>query len=104
MKGQQDSNFEIDEEVKEAEERDEHMNKGYEQVTQWNVMPLLWPKLCFTSVLVSTISSCYMVIFFLDFCFVKNLGGNVANLFLPLGWESIGLFCAFIFLLDVFSR
>ena len=103
MKGQQDSNFEIDEEVKEAEERDEHMNKGYEQVTQWNVIPL-WPKLCFTSALVSITSSCYMVMFFLDFCFVENLGENVANLFLPLGWESIGLFCAFIFLLDVFSR
>lgn len=103
--------IEDDKEVKEADDKDEYMNKCYENVTQWNAMPLL-PRLILTLALVSITTSCYLVQFFSSLCFVdhsltdsidENLGGNVANLFLPLGWASVGLFCASITLLYTFS-
>jgi hypothetical protein len=34
----------------------------------------------------------------------ENLEGNVANLFLPLGWVAIGLFLASIVFLQIFIR
>eukprot|EP00571_Detonula_confervacea_P007225 CAMPEP_0172327990 /NCGR_PEP_ID=MMETSP1058-20130122/60117_1 /TAXON_ID=83371 /ORGANISM="Detonula confervacea, Strain CCMP 353" /LENGTH=905 /DNA_ID=CAMNT_0013045083 /DNA_START=218 /DNA_END=2935 /DNA_ORIENTATION=- len=100
-----------DKEVKEADEKDEHMRKCYETVTQWNAMPL-WSKLILTCSLVCITSSCYMVQFFSSVCFAEhsltdsideNLGGNVGNLFLPLGWASVILFGAAIILLSTFS-
>ena len=103
--------IEDDKEVKEADDKDEYMNKCYENVTQWNAMPLL-PRLILTLALVSITTSCYMVQFFGELCFAdhsltdsidENLGGNVANLFLPLGWASVGLFCTSIILLYSFS-
>ena len=71
-----------------------------------------FPRLIITCSLVAITASCYMVQFFTDLCFVEhsltdsideNLGGNVGNLFLPLGWVSIYLFVASIILLMIFS-
>ena len=103
--------IEDDAEVKEKDDRDEHMRQCYENVTQWPVMPLL-PKMVLTSSLASITASCYMVQFFSDLCFVEhsltdsideNLGGNVSNLFLPLGWIAVGLFGASSILLVIFT-
>mmetsp|Transcript_12178 Transcript_12178/g.26281 ORF Transcript_12178/g.26281 Transcript_12178/m.26281 type:complete len:890 (+) Transcript_12178:181-2850(+) len=100
-----------DKEVKEADEKDEHMRKCYTTVTQWNAIPI-WAKLILISSLVSITASCYMVQFFSYMCFVdhsltdsiyENLGGNVGNLFLPLGWISVALFALSILLLEIFS-
>mmetsp|Transcript_1909 Transcript_1909/g.3237 ORF Transcript_1909/g.3237 Transcript_1909/m.3237 type:complete len:112 (-) Transcript_1909:164-499(-) len=85
------------------------MRKCYETATQWNVIPL-WPKLVLILSHVSITASCYMVQF--GTCFVdhdltdsidENLGGSVANLFLPLGWVVIALFIASMILLGIFS-
>mmetsp|Transcript_28484 Transcript_28484/g.59366 ORF Transcript_28484/g.59366 Transcript_28484/m.59366 type:complete len:918 (-) Transcript_28484:195-2948(-) len=101
--------IEDDKEVKEADEKDELMRKCYETVTQWNVIPL-WPKVALILSHVSITTSCYMVQF--GTCFVEhdltdsideNLGGSVANLFLPLGWVVIALFIASMILLGIFS-
>ena len=103
--------IEDDKEVKEADDKDEHMKKCYETVTQWNVMPF-WSKLIITSAVACITCACYFVQFFSTACFVEhsltdsfydNLGGNIANLFLPLGWAAVGLFVASIVLLDIFS-
>jgi len=103
--------IEDDKEVKEADDRDAHLNKCYESVTRWNVVPLM-PRFILTCSLVSITTSCYMVQFFTDLCFAphsltdsidENLDGNVANLFLPLGWVSVFLFTASIILLSIFS-
>jgi len=100
---------EDDKEVKEADEKDEHMRKCFETVTKWNVIPL-WPKLALILSHVSITTSCYMVQY--GTCFVEhnltdsideNLGGSVANLFLPLGWVVIALFIASMILLGIFS-
>jgi len=104
--------IEDDKEVKEADERDEQMTRCYEAVTQWNFMPT-WPKFILVSSLACITASCYMVQIFSSMCFVEhnltdsiydNLGGNVGNLFLPLGWVSVGLFAASIALLTIFSN
>lgn len=101
-----------DEEVKAADEKDEYMNKCYSDVTQWGVVPTLWKSVLLAS-LASIISSCYLVQFFSDVCFVphsltdsieENLDGSVANMFLPVGWVAVGLFTLSIVLLGLFSR
>jgi len=101
-----------DEEVKEADEKDEYMKKCFHDVTRWDIVPTLWKGVLLTS-LGSIISSCYLVQFFSDLCFVQhtltdsieeNLGGNVANMFLPVGWVAVGLFTGSIVLLQMFSR
>ncbi|KAL7525115.1 hypothetical protein ACHAXR_000862 [Thalassiosira sp. AJA248-18] len=103
--------IEDDREVKEADEKDEHMRKCYETVTQWNAVPL-WTKLILLCSLTSITASCYMVQFFSNLCFVEhsltdsiyeNLDGKVTNLFLPLGWISVGLFCISIILIYLFQ-
>ncbi|KAL7553154.1 hypothetical protein ACHAWF_018056 [Thalassiosira exigua] len=101
-----------DKEVKEADIKEEQVRKCYETVTQWNVLPLL-PKLTLISSLTFITASCYMVQFFSTMCFAEhsltdsvyeNLGGNVANLFLPLGWAAVALFGLSVILLSMFSR
>jgi len=103
--------IEDDKEVKEADEKDEHIRKCYETVTHWNAVPI-WSKLILIFSLASITASCYMVQFFSSMCFADhsltdsiydNLGGNVGNLFLPLGWASVALFLASIILLNIFS-
>lgn len=100
-----------DKEVKEADERDEHLKKCYGNVTTWNAVPI-WPKLILVSSLISITASCYMVQFFSHLCFAEhsltdsfyvNLNGKLANLFLPLGWVALGLFGASMVLLSVFT-
>lgn len=101
-----------DVEVKEADEKDEYMNKCYHDVTRWPIVPALWKAVLFLS-MASIIASCYLVQFFSDLCFVPhsltdsiedNLGGNIANLFLPVGWVAVGLFTVSIVLLGLFSK
>ncbi|KAL3768770.1 hypothetical protein ACHAWU_006871 [Discostella pseudostelligera] len=98
-------------EVKEADARDEHVRECYKKVTQWNALPMA-PKLLLSCSLASITASCYMVQLFDDLCFVEhtltdsieeNLGGNVGNLFLPLGWAAVGLFVGSIVLLYMFT-
>jgi len=99
--------IEDDLKVKEADERDKQMTKCYNNVTQWTVLPLL-SKLVLIGSLVSITTCCYMVQFFSNSCFADheladsiddNLDGNVANLFMPLGWVAIGLFFGSVVLL-----
>lgn len=102
--------IEDDQEVKEADEKDEHMRKCYKIVTHWNALPLL-PKSILICSLASITASCYFVQLFTSMCFVdhtltdsidENLEGNVANLFLPLGWVAVGLFIGSMTLLGMF--
>ena len=104
--------IEIDEEVKDADERDEHLKKCYSSATQWRSISIL-AKTTIVSAVVCITASCYMVQFFGSLCFVKheltdtieeNLQGNALNLFLPVGWAAIGLFVASIIFLRIFIR
>lgn len=52
--------IEDDIEVKEADARDEHIRQCYQNVTQWNSMPVM-PKLLISCSLFSITVSCYMV-------------------------------------------
>lgn len=103
--------IEIDKEVKEADERDEHFKKCYETATQWRSIPI-WSKGILVSSVICITTSCYLVQFFSGLCFVEhdltdsiydNLDGNVANLFLPLGWVAVGLFFVSIFFQWIFT-
>lgn len=103
--------LEIDKEVKEADDKDEHIRKCYHTVTRWRVVPF-WVKSTLLSSLALITASCYMVQFFSSMCFVEhtltdsveeNLANNPMNLFLPLGWVAIALFCGSMALLWVFS-
>lgn len=100
-----------DEEVKEADEKDEHMRKCYKNVTQWNGALPITPKLILICSLASITASCFLVQLFPSMCFVdhtltdsidENLGGNVANLFLPMGLAAVGLFIGSMILLGMF--
>lgn len=104
--------IEDDQEVKEANRnrKDEQMRKCYSQVTQWSAMPIA-PKLILICSLVAITLSCYSVQLFTSNCFVEynitdsideKLGGNVANLFLPLGWAAVVLFIGSMILLGIF--
>jgi len=103
--------MEIDQEVKEADDRDEHLRKCYQTATQWRAIPF-WVKSILVLSLGCITASCYMVQFFPSMCFVEhtltdsvseNLNDNPMNIFLPLGWTSIGFFCASCFLITAFS-
>jgi TRAP-type C4-dicarboxylate transport system permease small subunit len=103
--------IEIDQEVKEADERDEHKKKCYTTVTQWRSVPML-PKALLVTAVVCITASCYLVQFFSSLCFVEheltdtmeNLEGNVLNLFLPLGWVAVTLFFKSMCFLSIFTR
>jgi len=103
--------IEDDREVKEADDKAEHLKKCYEEVTQWGLIPC-GAKLLLQSALGFIVTSCYMVQLFSSYCFVphsltdsieENLDGKVSNLFLPLGWVSLGLFCLSIMLIYLFQ-
>jgi len=98
-------------EVKEADEKAAHLKRCYRDVTQWNVMPFL-PRLLIQTSLVCIVTSCYMVQLFSSSCFTPhsltdsiddNLDGKVSNIFLPLGWVSVSLFCISIVLIYIFE-
>jgi hypothetical protein len=100
-----------DREVKEADDKAAHLKKCYQDVTQWNVVPLA-AKLLLQTSLACIITSSYMVQLFSNLCFTphsltdsldENLGGKVSNLFLPLGWVAVGLFCLSALLLYLFE-
>eukprot|EP00804_Cyclotella_cryptica_P010315 CCRYP_012242-RC/>CCRYP_012242-RC protein AED:0.25 eAED:0.25 QI:1435/0.88/0.8/1/0.77/0.5/10/1334/884 len=103
--------IEIDREVQEADERDEHLKKCYATATQWRSIPI-WSKAMLVCAVICITTSCYLVQFFSSLCFVQheltdsiydNLDGNVANLFLPLGWLAVGLFFASILFQWIFT-
>lgn len=90
-----------DAEVKEADEKAAHLKRCYQDATQWNVLPLA-AKLVLLASLGSIVTSSYLVQLFPSLCFAQysltdsisvDLEGNVANLFLPLGWVASALFC-----------
>jgi hypothetical protein len=102
--------IEDDQEVKMADEKDDHMRKCYKSVTKWSAVPSM-PKSILLCSLTSITASCFIVQLFTDMCFVdhsltdsieENLGGNVANLFLPLGWAAVGLFIGSMIFLGMF--
>lgn len=83
----------IDEEVKEADEKDEIITAVYEELTEWTALPV-WSKLLLLASLVTMISSCYLVQFFMSQCFTEyqltytideHLNGDWKNLVKPLG-------------------
>ena len=91
-----------DQEVKEADEKAAHLRRCYQTATKWEVLPWL-PKISLGASLLLIVTSSYMVQLFSGYCFIphtltdsidENLDGKVANLFLPLGWVSVGLFGA----------
>ncbi len=99
-----------DQEVEEADRRDERMKKCYSDVTQWSALPIA-PKLILTCSLVAITLSCYSVQLFTSSCFVEysltdsideKLEGSVAKLFLPLGWAAVVLFMGSMILLGIF--
>ncbi|GFH51182.1 hypothetical protein CTEN210_07657 [Chaetoceros tenuissimus] len=83
----------IDEEVREADEKDEAISNAYNQVTEWSLLPL-WSKFVLGSSLATMITSCYLVQLFADKCFTEyqltytideHLDGDWKNLVKPLG-------------------
>mmetsp|Transcript_1760 Transcript_1760/g.3301 ORF Transcript_1760/g.3301 Transcript_1760/m.3301 type:complete len:201 (-) Transcript_1760:1090-1692(-) len=101
-----------DREVKEADDKAAHLKMCYRDATQWDVVPLA-AKLLLQTSLGCIITSSYMVQLFSNYCFTPhsltdsiddNLEGNVSNLFLPLGWVSVGLFCISMILVYLFER
>ena len=98
-------------EVKEADEKAAHLKRCYRDITQWNVMPFL-PRLLIQTSLVCIVTSCYMVQLFSSLCFTPhsltdsiddNLDGKVSNIFRPLGWAAVCLFCISIVLIYIFE-
>jgi len=107
--------IEVDIEVKEADDRAEHLRKCYLDVTEWSRMPTGAKMLVRTSLACIIVSS-YMVQIFASRCFVPhsltdtidgNLEGNATNLFLPLGWVAMILFlvsCVFLYIFQVWGK
>lgn len=102
----------VDEEVKEADEKAENFKQCYQAVTQWNTLPS-HAKWYIRISLTCIITSSYMVQLFSNLCFTtysltdtidKHLDGNVANLFLPLGWVAVSLFMASCLFLTIFQQ
>eukprot|EP00804_Cyclotella_cryptica_P010313 CCRYP_012242-RA/>CCRYP_012242-RA protein AED:0.10 eAED:0.10 QI:0/0.84/0.75/1/0.73/0.55/20/4684/1413 len=102
----------IDEEVKEADEKAEHLKNCYREVTQWVALPW-FAKWYLRISLGCIVTSSYMVQLFSSLCFTpysltdsidENLNGNAANLFLPLGWVAVSLFMLSCVFLILFQR
>lgn len=100
-----------DREVKEADDKAAHIKHCYRDVTQWDVVPTS-AKLLLQTSLACIITASYMVQLFSSLCFTphsltdsidENLDGKVSNLFLPLGWVAVGLFCISIILIYLFE-
>ena len=101
----------IDEEVKEADERDEALNKAYEEVTQWEYVPFL-AKQCLLLSLGLMIICCYVVQLFASSCFVEyeltstidtHLDGDWKNIVKDLGFVAIIIFLVSILFLLFFT-
>eukprot|EP00970_Alexandrium_tamarense_P018468 scaffold13340_cov212-Alexandrium_tamarense.AAC.23 len=102
----------IDEEVKEADDKADHIRQCYKEATQWDTAPF-FAKMFMRISLSCIIVSSYMVQLFSSRCFTThsltdsiddNLNGNAANLFLPLGWVAVGLFCTSCLFLYLFQQ
>jgi len=87
------SAMEVDEEVKELEDKDLWFNECYKLATKWEDLPTL-PKAMLTLAIVTMICACYLVQLFSADCFAEyqltytieeHLDGNWFNLILPLG-------------------
>lgn len=100
-----------DREVKEADDKAAHLKRCYQEVTQWDAIPCT-AKLLIQASLACIITCSYMVQLFSSLCFIphsltdsidENLDGSVSNLFLPLGWVAVGLFCMSIILIYLFE-
>jgi len=101
----------IDEEVKNADERDKANNEAYLKVIQWGSLPVL-AKIVLVLALFSMICSCYLVQFFGERCFKiykltytiqDHLGGNVLNLVKREGWISLTMFLLSCILISIFT-
>jgi hypothetical protein len=102
----------IDEEVKEADDKADRIRQCYKEATQWDTAPF-FAKMFMRISLSCIIVSSYMVQLFSSRCFTThsltdsiddNLNGNAANLFLPLGWVAVGLFCTSCLFLYLFQQ
>ena len=100
-----------DREVKEADDKAAHLKRCYLDVTQWSCLPF-FAKILIQTSLGCIITSSYMVQLFSNLCFTphsltdsidENLGGKVSNLFLPLGWVAVALFCLSIISIYIFE-
>ncbi len=99
--------IEIDKEVKDADDKDKKVNDAYEEITEWDALPLL-AKIFLTLSLTTMIVSCYLVQFFNSRCFVEydltftideHLDGDWLNIIKPLGAIANYLFLASVVLL-----
>ena len=100
-----------DREVKDADDKAAHLKQCYRDVTQWDALPLI-PKLLIQASLACIVTSSYMVQLFSSLCFTPhsltdsiddNLDGKVSNIFLPLGWVAVALFCISIIFIYIFE-
>merc|ERR1712157_438239 len=98
-------------EVKEADDKAKHLRQCYHDVTQWTVLPTT-QKIMLQTALACIVTSSYLVQLFSSYCFTyhtltdsigENLDGKVTNLFLPLGWVAVALFCLSIICLILFE-
>jgi len=101
----------IDQEVEDADEKLIELNKAYEEVTQWHLVPMA-AKITLSLSLACMIICCYMVQLFADNCFVeyqltytidKHLDGDWKNIVLRPGAVSLILFAISVVLQQVFT-
>ena len=107
--------IEIDQEVAEAEAKEEHFNNCHAQVTQWVVVPWLW-RFALYMAFICMVFSCYLVTLFSSQCFAdyqltytidEHLDGDWTNFVLPVGRAAILLFllsCVLLFCFNVWAR
>jgi len=105
------SKIPIDEEVRDADERDKTQNEAYLRVTKWKILPM-WTKILLVLALFNMICSCYIVQFFGERCFTtyrvtytieEHLDGNALNLVKTDGWISLTMFSLSCILISIFQ-
>jgi hypothetical protein len=109
-RGDELAKIDIDQEVKQQEDKDKVFNECYKKAIQWSDLPL-FPKMMLSLSLVTMILSCYLVQLFSRDCFAEyqltytideHLEGSWLNLILPLGRVACVLFLVSCTLLYVY--
>lgn len=100
----------IDEEVKAKDEGDELIRTIFEEITQWDVLPV-WTKTVLSLSVITMIISCYLVQLFAAECFTEyqltytideHLNGDWKNLVKPLGVVANALFVSSLTMFCIF--
>lgn len=102
----------IDEEVKTRDDEDEAILNKFQEVTQWNVVPI-WAKFILYASVTTMILCCYLVQLFQSECFTEyqltytideHLDGDWKNLVKPLGIVANVLMLISVLLLIIFRQ